>query len=87
MATRDPIWQILADEGRRQSWLAERIGYDQAHISRIKSGLLTATPTFRARCAEALGRPESELFYGRLVYVPYDTTTPTGSLVTAERGT
>ena len=58
----DPIWKIMEHEGRRQTWLARRISYSVEHVTRVKSGDLPASWVFRSRCAEVLGRPESELF-------------------------
>ncbi len=49
-------------EGRRQSWLAERIGKDQAEVSRyINRGMLPSEET-RHAIAEALGREVAELW-------------------------
>lgn len=52
----------MHDEGRRQSWLARRIGKDQSEVSRyIRRGMLPDEET-RAAIAEALGREVSDLW-------------------------
>ncbi len=56
-----PLGRILREEGRRQSWLAERVGVDQATMSRYVHGLHVPDDK-RAAIAAALGREPSELF-------------------------
>ncbi len=56
-----PLGRILREEGRRQSWLAERVGVDQATMSRYVHGLHVPDDK-RAAIAEALGREISELW-------------------------
>ncbi len=56
-----PLGRILREEGRRQSWLAERVGVDQATMSRYVHGLHIPDDKRRA-IAEALGREISELW-------------------------
>jgi ParB-like chromosome segregation protein Spo0J len=52
----------MQDEGRRQSWLARRIGKDQAEVSRyINRGLIPDEPT-RVAIADALKRDMAELW-------------------------
>lgn len=52
----------MQDEGRRQSWLAERIGKDQSDVSRyINRGMLPPEET-RQAIADALGRELVELW-------------------------
>lgn len=55
------LGEILEAEGRKQSWLAERVGVDPATLSRIVNGLHPADDT-RAKIAAALGRTEAELW-------------------------
>lgn len=56
-----PLRRVLEDEGRKQSWLAERIGIDPAQLSRIVNGFHAPEAT-RDAIADALGRETSELF-------------------------
>lgn len=58
---RTPLKRILQDEGRKQSWLAERVGIDQATMSRIVNGFHADDPT-RDAIAQALGRTIEELW-------------------------
>lgn len=51
-------------EGRKATWLAERTGYSNSLISKVRSGERTPTPEFRRKVAEALGMAEDELFPG-----------------------
>lgn len=57
-----PIWEIMRREGRTMRGLARRIGYHYGHLYEVKAERRIASATFRQRCAEKLGRPESELF-------------------------
>ena len=57
-----PIWALLDAEGRRLEWLARQAGYTPEYVSRVKNGRVPLTGPFRARCAEVLGRTDSELF-------------------------
>lgn len=53
--------EILASEGRRQSWLAEQIGVDQATMSHYVHG--KHVPEDRQRLiAGALGRSVDDVF-------------------------
>lgn len=54
--------QVMREQGRKATWLAEQTGYSVALISYVRRGQRTATPDFRAKVAEALGMPEGELF-------------------------
>lgn len=56
-----PLKRVLRDEGRKQSWLAEKVGIDQATLSRIVNGL-HAEASVQAKIAEALRRPVADLF-------------------------
>jgi len=58
---RTPLQGILQAEGRKQSWLAEQVGIDQAHMSRIVNGLHPTDAT-ALKLAKALNRPVDELF-------------------------
>lgn len=59
---RTPLKRIMQDEGRRQSWLAERIGQAQSEVSRyINRGMIPDEAT-RTAIADALNRQPSELW-------------------------
>jgi lambda repressor-like predicted transcriptional regulator len=52
----------MQDEGRRQTWLAARIGKHESEVSRyINRGLIPDEDT-RQAIADALGRQPSELW-------------------------
>lgn len=57
-----PIFGILHDDGRQQTWLARKTGVSQAHVRAVKSGIQKPGRHFRAACAALLGMPEDELF-------------------------
>lgn len=61
--TAHPIVDLLREEGRTQTWLARKIGRSAEHTNRVLKGVHPATGAFRAACALALGRDESELFH------------------------
>ena len=52
---------ILYQEGRRQSWLAERAGLTESRMSYIVNGLRPSEDEAR-RIAEALGRDRGDVF-------------------------
>ncbi len=56
-----PLKRLLRDEGRKQSWLAERVGIAQPALSRIVNGLHCDRET-REAIAAALGRPVVDVF-------------------------
>ena len=56
-----PLKRILLDEGRRQSWLAERTGIDQATLSRIVNGLHPSEANAQ-KIAANLGRQIEDLW-------------------------
>lgn len=56
-----PLKRLLVAEGRKQSWLAEKIGIDQATLSRIVNGL-HCDPSTREAIAKALCRSVDELW-------------------------
>lgn len=57
-----PLKQALAEDGRRQTWLAERLDVDPRQVWGWVHGLhVPGDPTQRA-IANALGRPVGELF-------------------------
>lgn len=59
--TLTPLGRVLREEGRRQSWLADRIGVDQPTMSRYVHGL--HVPDDKQKLiADALGRKRTELF-------------------------
>jgi hypothetical protein len=57
-----PLKRIMLSEGRRQSWLAERIGQNQSEVSRIVNRGLVPDEEIRLAIAEALRRDPSELW-------------------------
>jgi transcriptional regulator with XRE-family HTH domain len=59
---RTPLKAIMEDEGRRQSWLARRIGKDQGEVSRYVSRGMLPDEATRLAIAEALNRAPSELW-------------------------
>lgn len=56
-----PLRRILHDEGRKQSWLAERAGTDKATMSRIVNGMHCDDGT-QLKIANALRRDVCEVF-------------------------
>lgn len=58
-----PILRILAEQGRRQSWLAAKAGVSRQFAHAVLHGRERPTAAFRRVCAEALGLPESDLFH------------------------
>lgn len=56
-----PLKRVLLEEGRKQSWLAEKVGVDQPTLSRIVRGLHCDAET-RTKIADALGREVQELW-------------------------
>lgn len=52
----------LSEQGRRQDWLADRIGMTPEHTNRVLQGKLPATADFRVKVARVLGVPERLLF-------------------------
>ena len=52
----------MAQQGRRQDWLADFIELTPEHTNRVLQGKSPATPEFRAKVARALGVPEPLLF-------------------------
>ena len=56
-----PLKRVLLAEGRKQSWLAEKVGVDQPTLSRIVNGLHADAST-RQRIADALNRDVAELW-------------------------
>lgn len=56
-----PLKRVLLDEGRKQSWLAQRVGIDEATLSRIVNGLHCPIE-LREAIASALRRPVADLW-------------------------
>ena len=63
---RDPIWQILRDQGRNMSWLARQTGYKHGTVRRISCGYLKPSAAFRRKCAIAMSMSERYLFVSNL---------------------
>lgn len=59
-----PLKRVLAEEGRRQTWLAERIGADPTQVWGWVHGLHVPQEATRLRIAEVLGRTTEELWPG-----------------------
>jgi transcriptional regulator with XRE-family HTH domain len=57
-----PLKRILMEDGRKQNWLAERVGIDEPRLSRIVGGKLHADEDTQEKIAAALGRKVSEVF-------------------------
>ena len=57
-----PILKYLRDDDRSIGWLARKIAYSYPHTWQVLHGNEPGSPMFRARCAELLGVPESDLF-------------------------
>lgn len=55
-----PLQEIMVEEGRKNVWLAKRIGKDPSEVTRYLRGLHPDDLTKRA-IANALGRQLSEL--------------------------
>lgn len=55
------LGQILEEEGRYQTWLAEKVGISRATLNRYVKGLHVPDDK-RALIAEALGREISDVF-------------------------
>lgn len=60
---RDPIWALLADQGRNMKWLARVTGYRHSYVRRIACGASKPSGAFRRACVRALETPESALFF------------------------
>lgn len=58
---RTALGAILREEGRRASWLADRVGVNEGTMSRWINGLHVPEDR-RAAIAEALGRTADELW-------------------------
>lgn len=59
---RHPILDVLREQGRRQSWLADRIGHSHEYTNRVLNGAHPAPLAFREKCARVLELPVSDLF-------------------------
>lgn len=62
--------RVMERQGRRHIWLAEQIGVSPSHVTRVMNGERVPGPEFRARAAEMLEVPESELFPEQAEQVP-----------------
>ena len=61
MKSLTPLGAVLQEEGRRQTWLAERTGINPSDISRIVNGM-NAPQAKREAISAALHRPVADLF-------------------------
>ena len=52
-----PIWKLY-----RWETLVRKCPYSETYLLLVKQGQKPATSRFRSKCAQALGRPEAELF-------------------------
>jgi transcriptional regulator with XRE-family HTH domain len=57
-----PLKRILENEGRKQSWLASRVGVDPATVWAWVHGLHDPDPDLAKLVAAALDRPVEEIF-------------------------
>lgn len=57
-----PLKQVLAEDGRRQSWLAERLGVDPRQVWGWANGLHVPADETKAAIAAALHRDVESLF-------------------------
>lgn len=57
-----PLKRALAEDGRRQTWLAERLGVDPRQVWGWVHGLHVPGNETQAAIATALGRTVDELF-------------------------
>lgn len=55
------LGQILREEGRRQSWLADQVGVHESLVSRWVHGL-QVPEAMQGPIAEALGREVADVF-------------------------
>ena len=62
MDRRQPLFDILDQQGRSMRWLARAAGLSYWTIASVKYGRRHASPEFRTAAARALGLPESALF-------------------------
>ena len=53
---------VLAEEGRKARWLADRAQVSESHLSRVVNGERLVTPSVAERIAAALGRSLFLLF-------------------------
>ncbi len=65
---RTRIFEVMEERGQKQRWLQARLksrGYrvSESYLSQIKSGAKEPSRPFINAVCEALGRPETELFY------------------------
>jgi transcriptional regulator with XRE-family HTH domain len=62
MDKRTQLGRVMDEEGRRQSWLAKRVGVHESEISRIVNRGLVPSDRVKHRIADALGQPVDALF-------------------------
>jgi len=53
--------QIVASQGRRQDWIAARLGVTEGWLSRVVSGVTAPGPVLAARFADLLGVPVDDV--------------------------
>lgn len=56
-----PLQRVLFEEGRRQNWLAARVGVHESAMSRYVNGL-HPSEDLKAQIAQTLGRNVDELW-------------------------
>ena len=54
--------QVMEEQGRKATWLAEQTGFSSALISRVRSGERRPSPAFKRAAAKALEMTVDELF-------------------------
>ena len=62
MKPRQPVFDVLDEQGRNMRWLSRATGVSYWTIISVKYGRRSAGPEFRRQAARVLGLPESALF-------------------------
>lgn len=57
-----PLARVIAAQGRRQDWLAQRAGLRREYVNRLVTGRLPMTTGAAERLAGVLGVPPETLF-------------------------
>ncbi len=57
-----PLGRVLAEEGRKLTWLAAQVGASKQEVWRWVHGLHAPVPSMQERIANALGRDIGELW-------------------------
>lgn len=60
-AYRTALQRVLREDGRRQDWLAAKVGVSDSHMSLIVRGQRHCSDDLAERIAKALGRDTAEI--------------------------